>query len=123
MKAICPIIEEWTESKVGLPFHATQMLTGHGCFGRYLCRIGRESTKRCWHCDALDDTAEHTLERCPAWDTPRRVLGTALDGDLSIGNSLKALARDDASRRAFLTFSREVMASKEESERARRIEG
>ncbi|XP_012276844.1 uncharacterized protein LOC105697777 [Orussus abietinus] len=43
-------------------YRLTQVLTGHGCFGEYLCRIGREATARCHHCDAERDTAQHTLE-------------------------------------------------------------
>jgi hypothetical protein len=34
-----------------LTYRVTLVLTGHGCFGEYLCRIRREATARCHHCD------------------------------------------------------------------------
>ena len=35
-----------------LAFRVTQVLTGHGCFGEYLKRIGAEATAGCHHCEA-----------------------------------------------------------------------
>jgi len=68
----------------GLSFHVTQMITGHGCFGRYLWRIGRERTVQCWHCASDEDTAQHTLEECPAWIDERLVLSRIIGADLSL---------------------------------------
>lgn len=66
--AIGPILADWLEGQRGrVTFHATQVLSGHGCFGDYLCRIGRECTARCHHCGRNWDSAQHTLEHCPAW--------------------------------------------------------
>ncbi|KAG5324763.1 PO14 protein, partial [Pseudoatta argentina] len=68
VEAILPCLEEWVgRGWGGLSFHATQVLTRHGCFGEYLCRIGKEPNARCHHCDGDWDTAQHTLEACPAW--------------------------------------------------------
>ncbi|XP_025160527.1 uncharacterized protein LOC112589877 [Harpegnathos saltator] len=33
------------------------VLTGHGCFGRYLHLIGKKPTTRCHYCPVLEDTA------------------------------------------------------------------
>ena len=57
------------------------MLTGHGAFEEFLLRIRREVTSTCHHCEEEEDTAQHTLEFCPAWEEPRRVR-------LAIGESL-----------------------------------
>ncbi|XP_018376583.1 PREDICTED: uncharacterized protein LOC108769862 [Trachymyrmex cornetzi] len=65
-----PHLEKWMDTRAGLTFHATQVLTGHGCFGWYLRRIGKDS-ERCWHCAALCDTAGHTLRDCLAWAEER----------------------------------------------------
>lgn len=54
---------------------AVQIFMGHGCFGDYLCHIGREEDACCHHCDANEDTAQHTLKFCPAWMAERRVRG------------------------------------------------
>ncbi|XP_018375844.1 PREDICTED: uncharacterized protein LOC108770724 [Trachymyrmex cornetzi] len=72
--AIQDQLEGWLEAKVGLSFRATQVLTGHGCFGQYLCRIGRELTPECWSCGAEVDSARHTLRYCPAWTIERNAL-------------------------------------------------
>ncbi|KMQ88117.1 reverse transcriptase, partial [Lasius niger] len=57
-----------------MSFHLTQVLVGHGCFGEYLHKIGKELTAQCHHCDEKRDTAQHTLEFCPAWAEERRAL-------------------------------------------------
>lgn len=56
----------------------TQVFAGHGVFGKSLQKIGREVTSICHHCGEGEDTAEHTLEFCPAWEAPRRVLRQAI---------------------------------------------
>ncbi|CAH2245052.1 jg17449 [Pararge aegeria aegeria] len=43
-----PNFEVWLSRKSGnVTFRLTQVLTGHGCFGEYLCRIGCEATQKC----------------------------------------------------------------------------
>nr|XP_012236061.1 PREDICTED: uncharacterized protein LOC105680169 [Linepithema humile] len=71
-RAIQPCLPEWVDRRRrGLGFHLTQVLTGHGCFGDYLCRIGREHTTQCHHCAADRDSAQHTLTECEAWREER----------------------------------------------------
>jgi len=49
--AVQPRLAAWLERGWGgFAFRATQVLTGHDCFGDYLCRIGRDRTTRCHHC-------------------------------------------------------------------------
>lgn len=50
------------------------MFFEHGCFGEYLYKIGRERTMQRYYCGGDRDSAQHTLEECPAWDRERRVL-------------------------------------------------
>ncbi|XP_071634235.1 uncharacterized protein [Temnothorax longispinosus] len=68
VEAVHPVFEEWVEGARyrSLAFHAVQVLTGHGCFGKYLHRIGKERTTRCHHCPEGAHTAQHMLEFCPA---------------------------------------------------------
>ncbi|XP_033307825.1 uncharacterized protein LOC117209679 [Bombus bifarius] len=70
-----------------LTYRVTQVLTGHGCFGEYLHRIGKEANARCHHCDASVDSAQHTLEYCPAW----AYLIAEIGWDLSPPTILEAL--------------------------------
>ncbi|XP_018364716.1 PREDICTED: uncharacterized protein LOC108762278 [Trachymyrmex cornetzi] len=116
--AIGEQLQEWLDAKVGLSFRATQVITGHGCFSRYLCRIGRETTTRCWHCEATNDSSRHTLRYCPAWDQERAALIETIRPDLTPSTVIRALRRND-SRKTFLRFCETVMRKKEAAERAR----
>ena len=55
--------EVWLERHHGvLTFHLTQILTGHGYFGRFPHRIRRDETPGCRHCvDHPEDTVKHTV--------------------------------------------------------------
>ncbi|XP_023289848.1 uncharacterized protein LOC111674313 [Orussus abietinus] len=102
-------------------YRLTQVLSVHGCFGEYLCRIGREATARCHHCDAERDTAQHTLEVCPACEAERRVLLQEIGGDLSLPAVVGAMARDERSWEAVASFCEQVMLQKEAAERDREM--
>jgi hypothetical protein len=67
VRAVLPNWEAWRDQGgVPLTFRTTQMLSGHGVFGEYLLKIGREVTSTCHHCGEEEGTAQHTLEFCPA---------------------------------------------------------
>ncbi|PZC86876.1 hypothetical protein B5X24_HaOG201735 [Helicoverpa armigera] len=58
LAVVRPILKEWLEGRHGaLSFRLTQVLTGHGCFGKFLCRIGREPTPECHHCGIWGNAA------------------------------------------------------------------
>lgn len=72
---IIPIIDEWYQG--GFPpldYYTVQALTGHGCFGTYLHKIGKESTPNCWFCENQNDDVEHTIFHCPRWSLDRSLL-------------------------------------------------
>ncbi|XP_072938863.1 uncharacterized protein [Epargyreus clarus] len=103
-----------------LTFRLVQVLSGHGCFGKYLCRIARrEPTTQCHHCSSDEDTAQHTLEECPAWDSQRRVLVAAVGPDLSLPAVVKAIVVSAGSWKAVKSFCEEVISQKEAAERER----
>ncbi|XP_045763672.1 uncharacterized protein LOC123866261 [Maniola jurtina] len=117
-------MEDWLGRQHGvLTFRLTQILTGHGCFGRYLHRIGREQSPDCHHCeDRLEDTAQHTLEECQAWAEQRRTLDAAVGvGGLSLPNIVQAMVRSETAWSAAASFCEEVMSAKEAAEREREI--
>lgn len=121
--AIGPILADWLEGQRGrVTFHATQVLSGHSCFGDYLCRIGRECTARCHHCGGNWDSAQHTLEPCPAWIDQRRVLVQIVGEDLSLPAIVAATVGREEAWRAFASFYGTVMSQKEAEERIRRGE-
>ncbi|XP_025154765.1 uncharacterized protein LOC112588593 [Harpegnathos saltator] len=78
-EAIRPYLPEMAGRRgCGMTFHLVQVLTGYGCFGKYLHRIGKKLTTLCHHCPVLMDTAHHTLAACPAWREECRVLARAV---------------------------------------------
>ena len=120
--AISPLFEEWLERRHGaLTFRLTQVLTGHGCFGRFLHRIGREETPGCYHCeDRPEDTVAHTVEVCPAWAELRRVLVAAIGGgDLSRPALVQTMVRSEREWEAVTSFCEAVMLAKEVAGRER----
>jgi len=121
--AIQPRLAEWLErGRDGIPFRTTQILTGHGCFGAFLCRIGRDRTTECHYCGAPDDTAWHTLAECQAWERERRAMVAAVGRNLSLLALIDALMGDGGTRRAVIHFCEKVISQKEDHERTRRHE-
>ncbi|XP_076301992.1 uncharacterized protein LOC143220147 [Lasioglossum baleicum] len=59
--AIVPVLDAPMKSGGRRTFRLTQVLSGHGCFGEILNKIGRAVTPGCWFCDAEVDSALHTL--------------------------------------------------------------
>lgn len=125
-EAILPRLLQWTCRLHGdLSHHMTQMITGHGVFTSYLCRIGKADTAACWFCDDLDDDAEHTLRVCPAWDTYRTYLAGALECDveeLNLGNIVTKILESERAWKAFNNYCVWVISEKIATERCREQE-
>ena len=121
--AIRPILPRWLgRSWGGLTYRLTQVLTGHGSFGRYLCRIGKERTTECHHCGHPEDTAQHTLAECPAFGVQRGVLIGVIGADLSLPAVVSEMVGRREAWAAAVTFCEAVMLQKETAERERRGE-
>ncbi|KAL4149949.1 hypothetical protein QTP88_003800 [Uroleucon formosanum] len=115
-------IEAWCNRKHGeLDFHLTQVLSGHGCFGVYLQKIGKEESGKFHHCQGIADSAEHTLMECQAWEEDRGRLRCAIGEDVTVENLVPAMLRSPDVWHAAKDFARAVMVVKEEAERAREI--
>uniref|UniRef100_A0A1B6HLL2 Reverse transcriptase domain-containing protein n=1 Tax=Homalodisca liturata TaxID=320908 RepID=A0A1B6HLL2_9HEMI len=70
-RRLIPDIRVWLQRTHGeVNFHVTQILSGHGCFRRYLERIGRSNSSICHYCRE-EDTAEHTFFFCKRWTEER----------------------------------------------------
>ncbi|XP_063825300.1 uncharacterized protein LOC135074849 [Ostrinia nubilalis] len=73
LAAIGPVLDQWLERPHGfLTFRLAQVLTGHGCFGSYLQRIGREESpcvtnvaRRMTRCSTPSRSAQAGLAPCP----------------------------------------------------------
>ncbi|KAJ0172799.1 hypothetical protein K1T71_011938 [Dendrolimus kikuchii] len=121
IEAVRPVLHEWLGRRHGtLTFRLTQVLTGHGCFGRYLCRLGREATSGCHHCDTGDeDMALHTLQECPAWTEQRRELIALTGFDTSLPAVVRTMVGSSTGWDAVSSFCEQVIFAKEEAERER----
>ena len=119
--AVLPVLRDWLDREHGaISYHLAQVLTGHGCFGGYLCRVvGREATPGCHHCSAAEDTAQHTREECPAWANLRADLAADIGADLSLPAIIRAMLESPENWDAVTRFAAEVMRQKEEAERVR----
>jgi len=98
----------------------TQVLTGHGCFGEYLCRIKRERTTRCHYCRKERDTAQHTLAECPEWEELRRTLVGKIGPNLSLPVVATKMIGNEECWKAVASFCEQAMSQKEAAERIRR---
>lgn len=122
--AIRSVLQEWTDgARRGITFRTAQVLPGHGCFGSYLCRIGKEATTHCAHCEATEDTADHTLAQCPAWAVERRVLQDKIGMDLALPAVIAATVQSEENWQAFSSFCENVISQKEEAEHKRERRG
>jgi hypothetical protein len=122
-RAVCAVLPNWEEwrNKNGTPltFTMTQILTGHGVFGEFLQRIGKGTTSICHHCGTREDTAQHTLTACPAWEEPRRVLRMEVGEDLAPETLIRAVLGGRQGHSAVRSFCEQIMLAKERAERER----
>lgn len=122
-EAIRPRFVEWVDRRWGhLSFRLTQVVTGHGCFGHFLNRIGREDTPACHHCASGSDTAQHTLADCPAWAQERRELVSVVGRGLDLPNLVSQMLDREEAWSAVARYCERVMLLKEQAERDRRGE-
>ena len=63
-----------------------QILTGHGTFQKFRCRIGKAADTKCQDCGAAVYDAEHVLVQCPEYGGPRNVLVEALGTEVDPTN-------------------------------------
>ncbi|CAK9802840.1 Retrovirus-related Pol polyprotein from type-1 retrotransposable element R1 4 (Fragment) [Anthophora quadrimaculata] len=118
--AVLPNFEKWMGRTCGrLTYRVTQVLTGHGCFGEYLRRIGKEATAQCHHCGEEEDTTHHTLEACPAWSAQRRTVRSIVGADLSPPVLVQRMLEGKVQWDAVASFCEDVMSRKEAAERER----
>ncbi|RXF73408.1 reverse transcriptase family protein, partial [Desulfovibrio sp. DS-1] len=124
VEAVRPQLLRWLSRKRGtLTFRMTQILTGHGCFDKYLCQIaGCLPSPQCRQCGALD-TALHTLVECAAWAPQRFELETLVGPIESLGDLVQAMLHSDDWWVGAANFCETVVSHKEAAERDRERDG
>jgi hypothetical protein len=92
-------------------------------FGEYLLKIQRDVTSVCYHCQEEEDTAQYTLERCPAWEEPRRVLRLTIGDILAPEAVMEVMTRGQQELAAVCNYCEQVMLAKERAEKNREKRG
>ena len=76
-------------------------------------------TAACHHCEEEIDNAQHTLEKCQAFEVQRNEFVAVIGEDLSPAGIIKALLAGGREKKAVFTLCEEVMIIKETTERER----
>lgn len=121
IRALIPDLEPWCKRDHDeLTYRLTQLMTGHGCFNKYLARIRKAPNAICSHCgDQQDeDDAVHTLIRCPAWNGQREKLRRSIR-PIEAGTLVTRMLANRENWLAVKELAEEVMSMKEEAERER----
>lgn len=118
--AISPVLRQWIDRKHGvMTYRLTQLMSGHGCFYTYLYRIGKVESPICPFCELENDSAEHTIQRCPEWKDEREELEGKIGLNLELPAIASKICEDEGAWKAFSKFAEKVMLSKEDDERIR----
>ncbi|KAG6438502.1 hypothetical protein O3G_MSEX000018 [Manduca sexta] len=80
-------------------------------------RCNLTPTVNCHHCSG-QDSANHTLSECPAWEEERQTLMGVIGGDLSLSAVVRKMLVGERSWNAVASFCESVMV-KEIAERER----
>lgn len=116
-KAFQGKIKQWCERKHGqLNYWNTQILTGHGSFGVYLARVRKEETSLCRYCKMEEDTAEHTLARCPEWADARCGLTETAGCEVDAANIIEVMLSSKDKWKAVTIFAEDVLRIKAQDE-------
>lgn len=110
---IIPNIEMWFQRKCGeVNYYLTQLLSGHGYFKKYLCRMGKTENPFCLYegTDEEDD-AEHTFFMCTRWANDRHELEEKI-GHITPENLAERMIVDESNWNAVAKYCEHVLRTK-----------
>ena len=99
----------FTKKKMDIDHHTMQLLTGHGSFGVYRKRIGKDSDSNCLDCGDPNEDAEHALFACPKWTDRRIELENALGEKIDVDNLIATVTAKNESWNKFRQFCKTVL--------------
>lgn len=102
-----------------IDYFITQVLTGHGCFNSYLCKIKKLDSPQCSLCGAESDDAKHTLFECDAFENWRRQLEGEISSELNPENIIDKILEEESKWEMISSYIRRVMTTKCDEERRR----
>ena len=100
----------FTKKKMDIDHHTMQLLTGHGSFGVYRKRIGKNSDSNCLDCGDPNDDTEHALFACPKWTDRRIELENALGEKIDADNLIATVTAKNENWDKFRQFCKTVMS-------------
>ncbi|KAF0697662.1 Reverse transcriptase domain-containing protein, partial [Aphis craccivora] len=119
-RRLIPDLSAWCTRDFGeVDFHLTQFLSGHGCFGHYLCRIKKVEQPNCVDCNDSLDNAEHAILKCDRWWPARRELEVLLSIDLTAETIVMTMPKSRSHWAAITNFVHRILSTREEEEQGR----
>lgn len=113
-ETLMPVFDIWLERK-GMPlcYEITRIITGHGCFDRYLWRFERGGSASCtFRNDAREDNV-HVLVDCPEWTRQRTELDDKLQiTEMNLRNVIEAAIRNEDGWAALRSFCKRIVTEK-----------
>ena len=100
-------------------YFITQGLSGHGCFGVDLKRIGKQYNENCWYCQKRA-TPKHMLFTCERWAENRNKAETNSGGKITPENLLGKMLQDEASRKTLSEMISTMMKIKVKTKERKR---
>lgn len=122
-RSLIPNIGKWYDRPHGeLSYGATQVLSGHGQFQTYMCKIGKAQEPACILCDSgVADDPEHTIFTCEALLEARLEASRENPAHwVTIKSIVEDMVESQEKWIAGTTFFERLMRRKEELERDRR---
>lgn len=91
-----PNLERWVNRKQGeVNFYLTQVLSGHGCFRKYLHRFGHASSPNCPYCVGTEESVEHVIFACPRFQASRDIMLAGCGLDTTPDNLVEKMCRSE----------------------------
>lgn len=118
-KELIPNLTKWLEcSHRCTDYYLTQVLTGHGAFGVYAYRIGKDTSDKCAYCGGTD-TVAHTIFVCNRWREKRGVVKQRLGKEIRSDNLVDTMMESKQSWEEVHQMIRDIMRNKEKEMRTR----
>lgn len=87
---LIPNIDEWVSRQHGeVDFYVCQLLSGHGCFRKYLYRFKHDISPECPHCLGVEEDAEHIFFVCSRFGAERLELERVAGARLTVENVIE----------------------------------
>lgn len=120
---LIPSLVEWINRQHGGPsYYLTQMITGHGCFRKYLYKYKYEDSPECPKCRGIEEDARHVFFACPRFDLQRRKLEEDMHMAITPENLVQQMLASEEAWNATTGFAREVIETLRKAEKKRREE-